>query len=297
MAPPCASSAYWLALTVIAIVQLDTGEIFSLSGFFTYYCFGQVYSPETALGGIPQAWTLCVEVAFYAFLPIWALGMRRLPGRGRAGMVRAELVALACLFAASVAYKVVLVQLGALDDPELGPYMLSLPPFLDQFALGMALAVLSVWYADREQRPAPLRLVGRRPGVAQAGALLALLGSEHTRLGLTGEFGEHVDRSEFFARHLLYAAVALECCCRQCSATPSIGPCGASSPTACCCGSGSSRMGSTCGTRPSSTSSACGGTGRSRTPRTATWWLTGTAATIVVADPPASTSLSATPCG
>ena len=200
--------AYWLALTVIAYVQLDHGEIFSLSGFFTYYCFGQVYTPETALGGIPQAWTLCVEVAFYAFLPIWALAMRRLPGAGRAGVLRGELIALACLFVASVAYKIVLVELGALRDPDLGPFMLSLPPFLDQFALGMALAVLSVWYAERERRPPTLRLVERWPGVAWAGALIAFW-AVSTQVGLTGEFGEQPDRSEFFARHLIYAVVAL----------------------------------------------------------------------------------------
>ena len=177
MAPLRASSAYWLALTVIAIVQLDTGEIFSLSGFFTC-CFGQVYSPETALGGIRR------------LDAVRGGGLLRVPrsGRSECGASRGRAGPAWCepsswrspaLFAASVACKVVLVQLGALDDPELGPYMLSLPPFLDQFALGMALAVLSVWYADREQRPAPLRLVERRPG-GMGGSAAGLLGSEHT---------------------------------------------------------------------------------------------------------------------
>ena len=88
--------AFWVALTVIAYVQLDHSEIFSRHGFFTYYCFGQVYRPET-VGGIPQAWTLCVEVAFYALLPIWALAARRLPGRSPRELVRWQLRALATL--------------------------------------------------------------------------------------------------------------------------------------------------------------------------------------------------------
>jgi peptidoglycan/LPS O-acetylase OafA/YrhL len=200
--------AYWVALTIIALVQLDHAEIFSLHGFFTYYCFAQVYSPETGLGGIPQAWTLCVEVAVYAMLPVWALAMRRLPARNPKAMLRGELIALAVLALASVAYKIVLVQKHALDDSSLGPYMLSLPQFLDQFAVGMALAVTSVWLAGRERQPRAVQLLDRRPGLAWAGAFVAFVIAS-TQIGLTGEFGEHIDRSEFFARHMLFTLVAI----------------------------------------------------------------------------------------
>jgi peptidoglycan/LPS O-acetylase OafA/YrhL len=200
--------AYWVALTIIAYVQLDHAEIFSKHGFFTYYCFGQVYRPETGLGGIPQAWTLCVEVAFYAMLPIWALAMRRLPHRSPRELVRWELIALALLALASLAYKVVLVQKHALDDSSLGPYMLSLPQFLDQFAIGMALAVASVWWSTRDEQPRAVRLLDRRPGIAWLVAFLAFV-AVSTQIGLTGEFGEHVDRSEFFARHYLFTVVAI----------------------------------------------------------------------------------------
>ncbi|MEA2364753.1 MAG: hypothetical protein QOI32_265 [Thermoleophilaceae bacterium] len=200
--------AYWVALTVIALVQLDHSEIFSISGFFTYYCFGQVYDPQTGLGGIPQAWTLCVEAAFYVMLPIWALAMRRLPGRRPAELVRWELIALAVLAATSFAYKVVIVQNHALDDSSMTPYMLSLPQFLDQFAVGMALAVASVWWSSREEQPRAIRLLDRRPGIAWLGAAVAFVLAS-TAIGLTGEFGEHVDRSEFFARHYLFTIVAI----------------------------------------------------------------------------------------
>lgn len=200
--------AYWVALTIIAWVQLDHAEIFSVRGFFTYYCFGQVYTPGTGLGGIPQAWTLCVEVGFYAFLPFWALAMRWLPGRDARTMVRWELIALAGLALASFVYKVVLVQQGALDDASLGPYMLSLPPFLDQFAVGMTLAVASVWLASRDHEPWAVRVLDRRPGIAW-GFAFAVFVVVSTLVGLTGEFGEHVDRSEFFLRHMLFTLIAL----------------------------------------------------------------------------------------
>ena len=200
--------AYWVALTVIAFVQLDRSEIFSVSGFFTYYCFGQVYSPDTGLGGIPQAWTLCVEVAFYAMLPIWALAVRRLPGRDPRTLIRWELIALAALALASLVYKVILVENHALDDSSLGPYMLSLPQFLDQFAVGMALAVASVWLSSREEQPGAVRLLDRRPGIAWAFAFAAFV-VVSTSIGLTGAFGEHIDRSEFFARHFLFTCVAI----------------------------------------------------------------------------------------
>jgi peptidoglycan/LPS O-acetylase OafA/YrhL len=200
--------AYWVALTVIALVQLDHSEIFSVSGFFTYYCFGQVYDPQTGLGGIPQAWTLCVEVAFYVMLPIWALAMRRLPGRSPRELIRWELIALAGLAAASFVYKVVLVQKHALDDSSLGPYMLSLPQFLDQFAIGMALAVGSVWWSSRDEQPRALRLLDRRPGISWAVAFAAFV-AVSLLIGLNGVFGEHIDRSEFFLRHYLFAVVAI----------------------------------------------------------------------------------------
>ena len=38
-----------------------------------FYGFAQVYRDSTAGQGLGQAWTLCVEVLFYAFLPLWAL--------------------------------------------------------------------------------------------------------------------------------------------------------------------------------------------------------------------------------
>ena len=76
---------------------LSDHAVFTGRGLWAYYGFGQIYSNSTVIGGISQAWTLCIEVTFYAFLPIWAWLMRRTRAN--------ELVALGLLFALSVAWK------------------------------------------------------------------------------------------------------------------------------------------------------------------------------------------------
>ena len=91
--------AYWLALTVSAIALGLAGVL--THRLVTYYGFGQIYSQDTLTGGLVQAWTLCVEVTFYAFLPC---------GRGCCGGARRPRAilrreALAGLAAASLAWK------------------------------------------------------------------------------------------------------------------------------------------------------------------------------------------------
>jgi peptidoglycan/LPS O-acetylase OafA/YrhL len=143
--------AYWVALAVAGLAGASyagSPQIFSAQGIPAYFGFLQIYSPDSAAGGINVAWTLCVEITFYAFLPLWALGVRRaLRGTG----ARGEYVALAALFAASLAWQAVAVhatnvnQFGASAARWIEP----LPNFLDQFAVGMALAVASVQFEGR----------------------------------------------------------------------------------------------------------------------------------------------------
>ncbi len=92
--------AYWLVLTVAAIVPGFAG---AFSGnWWAYYGLLQnypVYTPEGACAtdpyrcGIPVAWSLSIEVAFYILLPLFVLAMAwvgsRLP-RARAGSAGAH---------------------------------------------------------------------------------------------------------------------------------------------------------------------------------------------------------------
>src|SRR5215210_255846 len=88
--------AYWVALTVVAL-WLPLGEVNDLDKAPWLYLFGQSYQWDTAIGGLSQAWSLCVEAGFYVFLPLWALGMRSLRFRDARSRLRAELAGLALL--------------------------------------------------------------------------------------------------------------------------------------------------------------------------------------------------------
>ena len=201
--------AYWVALTVIALA-LSLPKVFTAAGIPIYYGFAQIYNAAYTPGGISQAWTLAVEITFYAFLPLWALAIHRLTRKADAGRIlRVELWGLAGLFGASMAYKV--WALATVDPASLGaaPYVMPLPNFLDHFALGMALAVLSVWWEGREPGtlPGPVRAVLRFPALAWLGAAVAFW-AVSTQIGYTGELLQDFSRRMFLGRHVLYGVVA-----------------------------------------------------------------------------------------
>jgi peptidoglycan/LPS O-acetylase OafA/YrhL len=158
--------AYWAALTVTGI--LIAPEVFDRPLLF--YGFGQIYSPGAVFDGIPLAWTLCIEVTFYAFLPIYALALRRL-ARGRSSVWRVEAVVLVLLFFGGLAWRA--VALGGHGE-LLNTSINTLPAFLAWFAIGMALAVTSAWLSEGGRPPAFVRFVERAPGVCWIVAAAAL---------------------------------------------------------------------------------------------------------------------------
>ncbi len=162
--------AYWVALTVLAIfpgiVGVFTGD------WWRYYLFLQIYSERTVGGGIPVAWTLCVEVAFYATLPLWALLIRRLTrGRPAGGNWRVELTALAVLAAAGVA-----IQVAAARHAVSSLVAESLAGQCTWLALGMAIAVASVAASRSRGEGRVVRWVGEHAGLCWIGAALAFAG-------------------------------------------------------------------------------------------------------------------------
>ena len=191
--------AYWLALTVIAIV-IPKPDTFEAGHAVVYYGMGQIYG-DLVFGGISQAWTLCVEVTFYALLPLWALAMRRLPGT-----VRSELWGLAALAGVGIAWTLVAV-LGASDPDHANTsrMLVWLPAYLDHFALGMALAVLTV-----AEPPRALAAIGRRPWAAWlvAGAAFVVVS---VGIGLSPEnrLDAPMSAAQALGRHWLYALVAV----------------------------------------------------------------------------------------
>ncbi len=127
----------------------------------------QEYQPSTLGGtGLLPAWTLCVEVSFYAFVPLWAAVVRR-TGRGR-DRARTEIAGAVGLMAVGV------VALW-FDVVYALPRPLSvLVPELPTLAGGMLLAVV---VAARPERPRLDRLARRvpPPAVCWTVAFAALL--------------------------------------------------------------------------------------------------------------------------
>jgi peptidoglycan/LPS O-acetylase OafA/YrhL len=194
--------AYWVALTV-TVLWLGGREILHPDLAPVYYGFAQIYDSRHILGGMKVAWTLCVEVSFYVALPVWAWAMSRIPGRTREVRMRQDAIAVAALFAAGLVYKLVAFSIGG--DPR-GPEIFVLPNFVDHFALGMGLAVASVWWADRPS-PRLVKVVERWPAMPWLLAAIAFW-AVSTRIGLTGLIGERGDAPRFIVRHYLYGAVA-----------------------------------------------------------------------------------------
>ena len=141
--------AYWTALIVIGLVEPDL-NVFTLHGLKDYFLFGQIYAFDDLRQGfpLPPMWTICVEVTFYIFLPVWAWvadGFWKLSH----SPLRAEFTLLALLAVASIEWKLHVVRHAAIQT-SFQPKLIALPASLDLFAAGMALAVVA--QAARNQR-------------------------------------------------------------------------------------------------------------------------------------------------
>lgn len=88
--------AYVVAVVVILSLLPDADHA-SLTVWLANLTLTQIYVPLTLTGGLTQMWSLSVEVAFYAALPVLALLGRRIP-------VGARVPAIAALAALSWAW-------------------------------------------------------------------------------------------------------------------------------------------------------------------------------------------------
>jgi peptidoglycan/LPS O-acetylase OafA/YrhL len=186
--------AFWVAITVVAL-WLGVHELSTPRELVMNYGVLQLYNGATLANVIPQGWTLCVEVAFYALLPLWAWLIRR-----------RELLAAAGLVVAGLAYNAVIVWSGAADPISLAPkpILAALPGYLDHLGLGMVLAVISL----RETVPRPIEFFARRAWLCWLIAAAAIvLGA--TAIGLEGAGDEVYTPAQYMARHVLNSILAL----------------------------------------------------------------------------------------
>jgi peptidoglycan/LPS O-acetylase OafA/YrhL len=221
--------AYWVVL-FIATVLVPYHEVFTLRGVPTYFGFAQIYSSSTLAGGDGPAWTLGLEVTFYAMLPLWAIAVSALPARTRQGKLRLQVACVLGLWLFSMVYKALLFATGLVSVIPGGPIpaLVTLPGYLDEFALGMGLAVASAWLATSDLgaeaevagRPRSilartaaigrrtLELVKRWPGLAWGFALGAFL-LVSLGIGLHGNPAQRFTPAQYLARNVLYGAVAV----------------------------------------------------------------------------------------
>jgi peptidoglycan/LPS O-acetylase OafA/YrhL len=121
--------AYWLVLVCAAWLVPQAVAPVSRLDFGTFFGFGQIYSSKTFFQGLGTAWSLCVEMSFYALVPLFATLMRAL-GRRRQQLEPWVIVALA---GGSVAVRILSPD-GVLGGTLLG--------YFGWFAPGMLLAVI-----------------------------------------------------------------------------------------------------------------------------------------------------------
>jgi peptidoglycan/LPS O-acetylase OafA/YrhL len=195
--------AYWVALAAIT-VWLGLSGVFTPRGIPTYFGFLQIYDPATVNGGLPQAWTLCTEAVFYAFLPLYAMVMRKLPDGSRETRIRGEWLGVAVLFVAGIAWNAIALRLHNPAEPESAPFLLSFPAWVDQFALGMGLAVLATTAEDRQ--PRLVLGVRRFPPIALLVSAVAFWTAASLIAPPTGDL---ISGPQWETRHLLFGLVAL----------------------------------------------------------------------------------------
>jgi peptidoglycan/LPS O-acetylase OafA/YrhL len=165
--------AYWVALTITVFVLHVPKNIPPAKDMFLYYGLAHLYSIHNVIGPILSSYTLVTEISFYVFLPLYAFVLSRVHATPRQH-VRVDLLALAALFVASVVYRVAVTG-GSFPYDRTFQLQNILPGWIDVFAVGMALAVLSAWISHRGTQP----LLTRRrwfPAACWALAAVAFVG-------------------------------------------------------------------------------------------------------------------------
>ncbi|MCU1452362.1 MAG: hypothetical protein JWN46_508 [Acidimicrobiales bacterium] len=216
--------AYWVV--VVASFLFATSSGFGegaatkppLGTMLRFATFTQVYWKDSLAGPFPQAWSLAVELGFYLMLPLFAWLLARSAAADRASRLRRQWLGLGALVVVAQVFRLGFVLLDPAYRKGASPaaftqYGAWLPNHLDVFALGMALAVLSVELADRGPGfglASRLERALSRPGAAAVSWLAAFACFAIAAHGLGLSTTSIVyGRGQEFARHWAYAGVAV----------------------------------------------------------------------------------------
>lgn len=207
---------YWAALLGIYFVfGFAKGTLNNFGDFFAYFGLAQIYDTTRFFYGVNQAWSLATEISFYAFLPLYAWGIRKLAARLSIPKVRAEAIGLAVLVATCVVWRLAWWSYdpfwqhtgGGIQAGRQAPFsalatLYWLPTHFDLFAMGMGLALVSAWIAHRGRVPRFIERVGRVPELWWALAALTYW-IVSTRVGLPRNLVV-LTGGEYTLRQLLY---------------------------------------------------------------------------------------------
>ena len=195
--------AYWVALTAV-ILLFGSAHISGFVQYLLHYGLIQIYTPKLLAGIIP-AWTLAVEVSFYALLPLyaWLLG-RITAGRTLERRIATEMAAAGFVLACSLAARGVLGSISGTDT-----YRLKWLPFMaDWFAFGLVLAIGAVAVEQgiaHDRIRAGVAFADRHPNVLLGAGVLAFVVAAN--LGLPLDFRAGTVGADV-ARQFLYGLMA-----------------------------------------------------------------------------------------
>jgi peptidoglycan/LPS O-acetylase OafA/YrhL len=188
--------AYWLALTVLSIVPGVPGMFDA--GWWKQYLFLHTYTPRDLSNGLPQTWSLGIEVGIYFLLPMMVLVVGWVTSRARPAAAPAWALGIIGIFC--------LIGIGLTGWGLYGHHFLLWHTglsYLWWFCAGMALAVLSVRPPRRLTRL--IERARANPGACWAVALVAF--AFDVWLGPLGPVGDFAQ--QWFLMYVLTPLAAL----------------------------------------------------------------------------------------
>lgn len=207
--------AYWLAFAGVMLLGFE--HIHDLSEFLMGAFLLQNYRFGYELYGIGVEWTLVIEVSFYLLLPFIALVIRSsTKATDLDGKLRAHLRGLAVLYVIAMATRI--WYLWVLDPAHHIPRMYKgtwfplvqvsqwIVSYLDWFALGMLLAVLSAWSGAGRKLPWQFEMLGRNPWASWAIAITTYWVA--LQLHLPASVFDYVTRTQSFGIAFTYGIIA-----------------------------------------------------------------------------------------
>lgn len=163
--------AYWLAAVVIAL-GFGVKPWNGLGDALAHLALIHIYDPDTVVSGpISQAWSLGTEITFYLALPILG-SLAALVARRTRRRVGPQVALVLVIITASLTYRWLVVEHAGDAAAAMATW---LPGYLDQFGLGMLLAIASARSVLRDDGLGPVFLRGRWvPAVSWALAVASL---------------------------------------------------------------------------------------------------------------------------